>query len=98
MLDAYSRRHEAHKTVLKQRAAQRWISARQNILRGMPPNASTYPVLATLDDQLRLVSLALRLITNTRGLLVHIFGSQCLSIISDAGMMYQSCISKYSRS
>lgn len=55
MLDAYARRHECQKIVLRQRAVQRWVTARHGILRGSRPDASTYPLLAALDDQLRLV-------------------------------------------
>ncbi|TQS33334.1 hypothetical protein Golomagni_06326 [Golovinomyces magnicellulatus] len=53
MLDAYARRHACQKIVLRQRAVQRWATARHNVLRGLRPSASSYPVLAVLDDQLR---------------------------------------------
>lgn len=56
LLDAYSRRHEAQKIYLRQLAAQRWISWRDQVLQGQRPHAGHTEHLAAVDQQLRVVS------------------------------------------
>lgn len=56
MLDAYSRRHEAQKIYLRQLAAQRWVSWRDQVLQGQRPHAGHTEHLAAVDQQLRVVS------------------------------------------
>lgn len=53
MLDAYSRRHEAQKIWLRQGSAQRWISWRDQVLRGQRPHAGHAANLAACDQALR---------------------------------------------
>jgi hypothetical protein len=56
MLDAYARRHEGQKIYLRQQAAQRWISWRDQVLQGQRPHAGHTAQLAACDAQLRVVS------------------------------------------
>lgn len=56
MLDAYSRRHEAQKIYLRQEAAQRWISWREQVLLGQRPHSGHTSQLSACDAQLRVVS------------------------------------------
>lgn len=56
LLDAYARRHEAQKIYLRQLAAQRWISWRDQVLQGQRPHAGHTESLAAIDQQLRVVS------------------------------------------
>ncbi|KAK5987515.1 hypothetical protein PT974_11646 [Cladobotryum mycophilum] len=56
LLDAYSRRHEGQKILLRQGAAQRWIEYRNQVLQGQRPHPGNHPQLHALDDQLRAVS------------------------------------------
>lgn len=56
LLDAYSRRHEAQKIYLRQQAAQRWISWREQVLQGQRPQPGNSEQLNACDRQLRMVS------------------------------------------
>ncbi len=56
MLDAYARRHEGQKIYLRQQAAQRWISWRDQVLQGERPHSGHTSQLAACDAQLRVVS------------------------------------------
>ncbi len=56
MLDAFARRHEGQKIYLRQQAAQRWISWRDQVLQGQRPHSGHTSQLAACDAQLRVVS------------------------------------------
>ncbi|KAL7786639.1 hypothetical protein V8C37DRAFT_291478 [Trichoderma ceciliae] len=53
LLDAYARRHEGQKIVLRQAAAQRWIDYRDQVLLGQRPHPGNHAQLQILDNQLR---------------------------------------------
>ncbi|KAI1383485.1 uncharacterized protein F4822DRAFT_79213 [Hypoxylon trugodes] len=53
LLDAFSRRHEAHKIYRRQKAAKRWIENCEMVLQGQRPNASYQRALRVCDAQLR---------------------------------------------
>ncbi|ROV90581.1 hypothetical protein VSDG_07422 [Cytospora chrysosperma] len=53
LLDAFARRHEAQKILLRQAAAQRWIEYRGQILLGGRPNSGNQSPLRRCDQQLR---------------------------------------------
>ncbi|RDL37521.1 Uncharacterized protein BP5553_04954 [Venustampulla echinocandica] len=53
MLDAFARRHEGQKIYLRQAAAQRWVSWRDQILQGGRPHSGNTSQLASCDVQLR---------------------------------------------
>ncbi|KAL7814074.1 hypothetical protein V8C26DRAFT_430001 [Trichoderma gracile] len=53
LLDAYARRHEAQKILLRQAAAQRWIGYREQVLQGQRPHPGNHAQLQALDNQLR---------------------------------------------
>ncbi|QSZ36704.1 hypothetical protein DSL72_006587 [Monilinia vaccinii-corymbosi] len=53
LLDAFSRRHEAQKIYLRQGAAQRWISYRDQVLQGERPHTGHTDRLNACDVQLR---------------------------------------------
>ncbi|KAL7895671.1 hypothetical protein HDV64DRAFT_73427 [Trichoderma sp. TUCIM 5745] len=57
LLDAYARRHEGQKILLRQAAAQRWIEYRDQILQGQRPHPGNHAQLQAIDIQLRAVSL-----------------------------------------
>lgn len=57
LLDAYARRHEGQKILLRQAAAQRWIEYRDQILQGQRPHPGNHAQLQAIDNQLRVVSL-----------------------------------------
>ncbi|KAJ5493087.1 hypothetical protein N7539_001833 [Penicillium diatomitis] len=56
IIDSSARRFQAHKIYLRAAAAQRWIIARSNILRGQAPSPALQPALkgiqATLQNEL----------------------------------------------
>lgn len=53
LLDAFARRHEAQKILLRQATAQRWIQYRGQILLGGRPNSGNQSPLRRCDQQLR---------------------------------------------
>ncbi|KAH8131327.1 hypothetical protein FP744_10008936 [Trichoderma asperellum] len=53
LLDAYARRHEGQKILLRQAAAQRWIEYRDQILQGQRPHPGNHAQLQAIDNQLR---------------------------------------------
>ncbi|EHK16555.1 uncharacterized protein TRIVIDRAFT_41088 [Trichoderma virens Gv29-8] len=53
LLDAYARRHEGQKILLRQAAAQRWIEYRDQVLQGQRPHPGNHAQLQALDNQLR---------------------------------------------
>ncbi|KAA8569493.1 hypothetical protein EYC84_001121 [Monilinia fructicola] len=53
LLDAFSRRHEAQKIYLRQGAAQRWITYRDQVLQGERPHTGHTDQLNACDAQLR---------------------------------------------
>ncbi|KAF6821925.1 hypothetical protein CPLU01_12321 [Colletotrichum plurivorum] len=53
LLDSFARRHECQKIYLRQAAAQRWVSNRDDVLQGGRPNARTQAHLMACDQQLR---------------------------------------------
>ncbi|KAL7973975.1 hypothetical protein HDV63DRAFT_204022 [Trichoderma sp. SZMC 28014] len=53
LLDAYARRHEGQKILLRQAAAQRWIEYRDQILQGQRPHPGNHAQLQAIDIQLR---------------------------------------------
>lgn len=57
LLDAYARRHEGQKILLRQAAAQRWVEYRDQILQGQRPHPGNHVQLQAIDNQLRAVSL-----------------------------------------
>ncbi|KAF6802309.1 hypothetical protein CSOJ01_11670 [Colletotrichum sojae] len=53
LLDSFARRHECQKIYLRQAAAQRWVSNRDDVLQGGRPNARNQAHLLACDQQLR---------------------------------------------
>jgi len=56
ILDASTRRFQAHKIYLRAAAAQRWANSRRQILQGARPNGRHAAALAAANDTLRSVS------------------------------------------
>jgi hypothetical protein len=58
ILDASTRRFQAHKIYLRAAAATRWASSRSQVLQGARPNGRHAAALAAINENLRLVSIS----------------------------------------